>query len=119
MKPGKMVMGIAVGAVLAFGVVHAAEDQQDMPPMGGPEGNIKIMDTDKDGKVSQDEYLAHARQRAERLFKMLDSNGDGFLTKDEFQAGRKRVRERMQEKRSQHGTPAMPQRPGAPPAPPQ
>jgi len=44
------------------------------------EGMLKRLDTDKDGKVSKDEMLAHATQ----TFQKRDRNGDGFITADEM-----------------------------------
>lgn len=46
----------------------------------------KRLDTNGDGMVSKDEFLAAARER----FAKLDRNGDGFLTVDEI--GRRRER---------------------------
>jgi Ca2+-binding EF-hand superfamily protein len=45
---------------------------------------IKHMDTNGDGVVSQDEFLAAARTR----FTRLDKNGDGFIDADEMTGGR-------------------------------
>jgi Ca2+-binding EF-hand superfamily protein len=43
---------------------------------------VKRMDTNGDGIVSQDEYIAAAKAR----FSKLDKNGDGFIDADEVQA---------------------------------
>lgn len=45
----------------------------------------KQYDTDKDGKVSQEEYLAAMTKR----FQDMDTNKDGALTQEEFTAGRR------------------------------
>jgi len=46
------------------------------------------IDTDKDGKVSKEEYMAwhmkYATKIREDRFKKLDVNGDGKITRDEF-----------------------------------
>lgn len=48
-------------------------------------GMFARADADKDGRVSQQEFIARATER----FQRLDANGDGFLTKDEAASGRK------------------------------
>lgn len=50
-------------------------------PMGRcPMGHFKMMDTNKDGKISQKEWEDfHAK-----MFKDMDKNGDGVLTADEM-----------------------------------
>ena len=45
---------------------------------------VKHMDTNGDGVVSQDEYIAAAKSR----FSRLDKNGDGFIDADEMPAHR-------------------------------
>jgi len=55
------------------------------------------LDSNKDGKVSQEEFIApHKKQ-----FAAMDSNGDGAIDQAEIQALEKRVREQMQKMREQ------------------
>ena len=42
------------------------------------------MDTNKDGKVSKEEFLAHHQAYLEKKFKAYDKNGDGYLVKEEL-----------------------------------
>ena len=58
---------------------------QDAPTRMAP------ADTDKDGKLSREEFLANAEKR----FDKMDVDGDGFLTTDE----RKQAKEKMMERR--------------------
>ena len=55
---------------------------------------FKAIDSNKDGKISQDEFLKLASKAgklkdnpalAKQVFQRLDSNNDGFLTPEEFQ----------------------------------
>ena len=57
---------------------------------------IKKIDTDEDGQVSAEEYMAHAEQR----FNDLDINGDGFVTTEEAKEASKIMREKRKEARS-------------------
>ncbi|MGE5514739.1 MAG: EF-hand domain-containing protein [Bacteroidota bacterium] len=66
---------------------------QGAPPAGGgpsPPATVRRMmadmDTDHDGFVSRQEFLA-AHARAERAFDRLDSNHDGVISRDEYMAG--------------------------------
>ena len=60
------------------------------------EGNSGVaflhhFDTDKDGKVSLDEFRAPGDQS----FKTIDTNGDGFATAEEAAAFEQKMREMM------------------------
>lgn len=46
---------------------------------------MKKMDTDGDGSVSKDEFMAHA----EKKFAHKDKNGDGVITRDEMKRMKK------------------------------
>jgi Ca2+-binding EF-hand superfamily protein len=50
------------------------------------EAHFEAFDTDKDGKVTAQEFAAwpHARGDADVLFTERDSDKDGILTRDEF-----------------------------------
>ncbi len=47
---------------------------------GGKHCKMKNMDTDGDGSVSKEEFMAHA----EKKFSHKDKNGDGVLSSDEM-----------------------------------
>jgi EF hand domain-containing protein len=79
----------ALTALLALGTIAAsAAFAQDMVLYATPgylEGlrtkeMMHMIDTDKDGTVSKDEWIAYQ----ERVFVALDKNKDGFLETDEF-----------------------------------
>ncbi|MFK7957640.1 MAG: EF-hand domain-containing protein [Lysobacterales bacterium] len=47
-------------------------------------GERNPLDSNGDGQVSQDEFIAASAQRAERRFGRLDRNEDGIVTADDF-----------------------------------
>lgn len=57
--------------------------------------HLKSMDTDKDGKVSENEFTqAHMKR-----FKEMDADSDGFITKDEMKAAHKKKRSNKKSKK--------------------
>ncbi len=63
---------------------HPTGPQGPTPPHGGPQVMFDLMDTNKDGIVTQDEAAAHRAS----IFKKLDRNGDGYLENAEERLGR-------------------------------
>jgi len=63
---------------------------QGAAPMMGCQQRFEALDTNKDGQVSKDEFLAapHQRDNPEEMFKAMDVNKHGYLTKDEFCSGK-------------------------------
>jgi Ca2+-binding EF-hand superfamily protein len=53
-------------------------------------------DTNSDGAISKEEFLANAEKR----FSKIDANNDGKLTKEEFKAHREARKGKMKEKRA-------------------
>ena len=76
--------------LLAGGMTLNAADASKPKP--DPEAAFKKLDTNGDGKLSKEEFLASpgakkdAAKAGER-FSKLDKNGDGSLSLDEFKAG--------------------------------
>lgn len=62
---------------------HARPDAKQIA-----ERHVAALDTDKDGKISRQEYLA----RQSEAFSKADANGDGFLTTEEMTAQREKRR---------------------------
>jgi Ca2+-binding EF-hand superfamily protein len=54
------------------------------------ERKFALMDTDKDGQVSQNEYVAYQQKRAERRFLYIDADKNGNLSQDEYEAHKQR-----------------------------
>jgi hypothetical protein len=95
MKHLKLV--VLVGLVTVFfiaGMAFAQGGGQGQGGQGAPglgcQERFDSLDTNKDGQVTKDEFMAapHHRGNAEQMFKAMDVNGDGFLTKDEFCSGK-------------------------------
>ena len=57
------------------------------------------IDADGDGKISRDEHMKHAAQRAETRFTHMDTNKDGVISKDEFKKWKTKKRKKGRGKR--------------------
>ena len=91
MKLFKLV--VLVGLVTVFfiaGIAFAQGGGQGVAPMMGCQQRFDSLDTNKDGQVTKEEFMAapHQRGNPEQMFKTMDVNGDGSLTKDEFCSGK-------------------------------
>ena len=87
-------IGAAILLALAGGMVSTASaDDSVALATGGYATALRTMemmhmiDTNKDGKVSKDEWVAYQT----RIFMALDKNGDGFLDVEEFYGNPKAV----------------------------
>jgi hypothetical protein len=62
--------------------------QKQQPLTRRQRGQMSIIDTNRDGKISYKEYMLSKKS----LFKRLDVNSDGFLTIEELKARRYKAR---------------------------
>jgi hypothetical protein len=95
MKHLKLIM--LVGLVTVFFIAGMAFAQgmgqgkgsQGTPRLGCQE-RFDAMDTNKDGQLTKDEFLAapHHTGNAEQMFKAIDVNGRGHIRKEEFCSGK-------------------------------
>lgn len=94
MKTFLTLWAVCLTASISFAA--KGEGQRKGPPEGGPrpspEEFFKRLDTDKDGAISKEEFLASPRSqkdpaKAEKRFEQLDKNKDGKIDKSEFAAG--------------------------------
>lgn len=88
-------------AALALIAVPAASFAEDKPAgddhKGGPGKMFKETDTNGDGQMSKDEFMAFHEKR----FAEMDTSGDGQISADEAKAKAKEWREKMKEKRKE------------------
>jgi Ca2+-binding EF-hand superfamily protein len=85
----KATFPLALTLVLAAGTA-LAQGSGSYPPMGPPQGMrgqgmMMNMDTNNDGTVSRDEFMA-GHQQADERFARMDSNKDGSISRDEWMA---------------------------------
>lgn len=59
-------------------------------------GLLKEMDSNHDGKVTKEEFLARASERAAERFDRMDANHDGSIDRTEAAELVKRLRDHMQ-----------------------
>jgi len=92
MKHSRLVAWVALAAVFAVAGAVLAQGQggQGATPRMGCQQRFDAMDTNHDGKVTKDEFMAapHHRENAEQMFKAMDVNGRGYITKDDSCSGR-------------------------------
>ncbi|MEJ2180451.1 MAG: EF-hand domain-containing protein [Gammaproteobacteria bacterium] len=64
---------------------------------------FQTMDINKDGQVSQDEYISYKQKRAESRFQNMDINNDGVVSKEEYDARKSRWSGHHKYKYGHHG----------------
>jgi hypothetical protein len=83
-----MAIAVSVGAVWAQ---QGQSGQADSPrPIMQCEEQFKVMDSNQDGLVTAEEFLAvgHKGMHSSEVFQTRDENDDGALSKEEFCAGK-------------------------------
>lgn len=89
---------MTLGAVaLAFSATPALADHHEGGEgPGGDKGKMfEMHDTNGDGVISKDEFLAKVEER----FGKMDADGNGEITKEEAQAAHEAMREKWKERR--------------------
>lgn len=96
---GILSFGMAFAALVGLSTTAQAQDEK--PARHG----MMKMDTDGDGSVSRDEFLAHHKSR----YAKMDTDGDGVISDEEKAAAkearkakREEHRAKMKERRKQH-----------------
>jgi Ca2+-binding EF-hand superfamily protein len=93
-----MICGLSV-LTLTLGAAKAQDGDRKGPPGGEGGGRLgefmKRADTNNDGKISKDEFLAMSKAEAEERFSKVDANGDGSVDQSELASAGERMREGM------------------------
>ncbi len=102
MKVTKMTLAVATLILCASGYTLA----DSFPSHDKGHHDMAEADTNKDGKISHDEFIAASTKRAEEMFKRMDTNNDGFIDQAEKEAMHEKMREHMKDWRnkSKNGT---------------
>ncbi len=114
MKSGKLVLaGIASVMLVSAAAIPSLAQQANGEKMPGPRGPMAyafmMLDTNKDGKITRDEFEADKA----KIFAEIDKNGDKKLSYDEVKAWSKDVMAKMAENNA-----GPDEGPDAPPPPP-
>lgn len=104
MKMNKIALLVATLGIFSFAQAYADDAMPKHPCPACPEHEMNA-DTNKDGKISHDEFMAASQKRAEEHFKRMDTNGDGFIDQAERKAAFEKMREHRQEWRENHPKP--------------
>ena len=100
----KIIATVVVTAVMFLGGNHVLA--QGRSASGGwMQDRFSAMDTNNDGKVSYEEYMAYHQKLSEERFKSMDADGDGFVTQEEYQEAAKQFRGKMRQKGMSKGSP--------------
>ena len=105
MKVNKIALLAATLGILVSAQVYADDTMPKHPHMGPC---MMDADTNKDGKISHDEFMAASQKRSEEMFKRMDTNGDGVIDQTERQAAFDKMHERRQQWRENHPKPDTP-----------
>jgi len=95
--PGGSVMKKKIIVIFLFAVLSIPFSKA--LASGSTQRAFDLMDTDKDGKISKDEYMAFQAKISEAKFKKTDANSDGMLTKEEMKAAFRAFKEAIEKRR--------------------
>jgi Ca2+-binding EF-hand superfamily protein len=87
----KKILAVAAAFVICVPFMTAGTGAQEKKGKT-PEEQFKALDTNNDGKLSKEEYVARItdtekKAKAETRFGRIDRNSDGFLSLEEYKEG--------------------------------
>jgi Ca2+-binding EF-hand superfamily protein len=94
MKIKYLVSTLSILGMLGVTTAYAHDDQNHERAKEA----FEQADTNKDGKISYEEFRIAHEKRLEAIFKKMDTDGDGFID----EAERKDFHEKMREKWHEH-----------------
>ncbi|MCL1939125.1 MAG: EF-hand domain-containing protein [Desulfovibrionaceae bacterium] len=81
------ITSVSLVVLLFAALVFTAASAQARPEMAGQAAaeRFSAMDTNKDGKISREEFFAAYPNMKEAAFEAIDTNKDGFISLDEWE----------------------------------
>jgi len=85
----KKLLALALIAGMFMPLLSGAQEKKGK----SPEEQFKALDTNSDGKLSKDEFIARVKDdaekkaKAEQRFSRIDKNNDNFVSLEEFKEG--------------------------------
>jgi Ca2+-binding EF-hand superfamily protein len=92
---------VMAGVALLLGLQGLAWAEEHEGGEKKPRGMMEKADSNKDGKVSYDEFKAFHETKMQEHFKKEDLNGDGSLDKEEVKKAREMHRQERKERREE------------------
>jgi Ca2+-binding EF-hand superfamily protein len=86
----KKILALALIAGMFMPLMTGAQEKKGNK---SPEERFKLLDTNSDGKLSKDEFIARVKDdaekkgKAEMQFSRLDKNNDSFVSLEEYKEG--------------------------------
>ena len=82
MRSGRIVLALGLAALLLAGCATT----EDKKAQADRDALCSVLDTNKDGKISKEEFMARTSDKAKGLevFEKCDTGKKGYLTYDEF-----------------------------------
>ena len=102
-----LVMAIAVAGLTAGSLWADEEKKAEKGPKRGPEQFFDRLDQNKDGVLTADEVPEKGKERFEHMQKAADKDEDGKVSKEEFIAHAKKMREEHGKRGRRPGGPEM------------
>lgn len=95
MKTSMLTLASMALISLSAGAAFAGHHEGGMDGKSKKGYYMKKMDTNEDGQISKDEFMA----KYEKKFDKKDTNGDGFISKDEMKEAKKEMKKKWKEKK--------------------